>query len=67
MKFSPRHILAIAALALGLGSATGASAQIASIADQPLANAIVPILLIPPPEFAQLDRFDVRLQGFPPL
>jgi len=35
--------------------------------DEPLANAIVSILLIPPPEFAQLDRFDVRLQGFPPL
>ena len=38
MKFSPRHILAIAALAFGLVSATGASAQVASIADQPLAN-----------------------------
>ncbi len=38
MKFSPRHILAIAALALGLVSATGASAQVATIADQPLAN-----------------------------
>jgi hypothetical protein len=35
--------------------------------DQPLANAFVSIVLITPPEFAQLDRFDVRLQGFPPL
>jgi type IV pilus assembly protein PilY1 len=38
MKFSPRNLLAIAALAFGLVSATGASAQVASIADQPLAN-----------------------------
>ncbi len=37
MKFSPRLILAVAALAFGLVS-TGASAQVASIADQPLAN-----------------------------
>src|SRR5258708_37674657 len=34
--------------------------------DQALANALVAILLVAPPEFAQLDRFDVRLQGFPP-
>src|SRR3954453_4355450 len=33
---------------------------------EPLTAALVAFLLIAPPEFAQLDRFDVRLQGFPP-
>ncbi len=35
--------------------------------DQPLAAARVPFVLVAPPEFAQLDRFDIRLQGRPPL
>ena len=30
--------------------------------DEPLAHALVAVVLVPPPEFAQLNRFDVRLQ-----
>jgi hypothetical protein len=36
--------------------------------DQPLADARVAFGLIPPPQFSQLYRFDVRLQGsIPPV
>ena len=34
--------------------------------DQPLADALVAFILVATPEFAQLDRFDVRLQGSVP-
>jgi len=35
--------------------------------DEPLADPIIAFVLISPPQFAQLDRFDVRLQGYFPL
>jgi len=35
--------------------------------DEPLAALLVAVVLVAPPQFAQLDRFDIRLQGVPPL